>query len=236
MTEHHQSSHDLRRAVLRRIVQVVLSTVLWAVVFFVAAGRVDVPRAWIYLALTAVLLVFNFTYLASKNLAVIAARARGAAGTKTFDKVFGVFFVISIISLPLLAGLDGVRFEWAPLPMITLWPGLLLIIAGHIPIIWSMAENPHLEKMVRIQDDRGHRVIMTGPYKFVRHPMYVGLILQQLGLPLVLGSSWAFAAAAASFMLLVVRTALEDRTLRLELSGYEEFASRTRYRLIPGVW
>jgi protein-S-isoprenylcysteine O-methyltransferase Ste14 len=113
---------------------------------------------------------------------------------------------------------------------------VVLHLLGSIPIAGAMATNPHLETTVRIQEDRGHRVSTSGPYRVVRHPMYVGAILQFAGAPLVLGSLWACLPVAAAPVLFIVRTALEDRTLRRELPGYEAYAQRTRYRLLPGVW
>jgi protein-S-isoprenylcysteine O-methyltransferase Ste14 len=101
---------------------------------------------------------------------------------------------------------------------------------------WSMAVNRHAETTVRIQTDREHTVLATGPYRFVRHPMYVGAMLLYAGSALVLGSFWALVTAGLIAAALVVRTSLEERTLRRELPGYEDFTSRTRYRLIPGVW
>jgi protein-S-isoprenylcysteine O-methyltransferase Ste14 len=99
-----------------------------------------------------------------------------------------------------------------------------------------MGVNPFFEKTVRIQTERGHRVIDTGPYNFVRHPGYLGFFGWNLSAPMLLGSWWAFIPAVLSVISIVIRTALEDRTLRAELDGYEEYVRRIRYRLIPGVW
>ena len=101
---------------------------------------------------------------------------------------------------------------------------------------WAESVNKFFEPTVRIQTDRGHKVIDTGPYALVRHPGYVAACLLFMGMPLALGSLWALIPAVLSCLLLVVRTILEDRTLREELSGYEEYTQRVRYRLIPGVW
>ena len=115
--------------------------------------------------------------------------------------------------------------------------GLTLFCAYVAILTWSMLVNTHFEKTVRIQTDRNHKVIDTGPYRVVRHPGYLGLIAGFiLSAPLLLGSWWAFVPAVASTATLIVRTALEDRTLREELDGYEDYARRVRYRLVPGVW
>jgi len=135
-----------------------------------------------------------------------------------------------------LAGLDAGRFRWSSTPpslRILGWLGLLA--AGGMGW-WSMSADTYLSHMVRIQHDRGHRVVTTGPYQYVRHPMYVGTILFALGVPLVLGSCWALVPGGSIGVLFVVRTALEDRMLRDQLSGYKEYAERVRYRLLPGIW
>jgi protein-S-isoprenylcysteine O-methyltransferase Ste14 len=99
-----------------------------------------------------------------------------------------------------------------------------------------MGVNPYFEKTVRIQTDRGHRVIDTGPYAYMRHPGYVGLFGWMLGTPFLLGSWCALGPAVLASIAMIVRTALEDRTLRVELEGYEAYAARVRYRLVPGIW
>ena len=170
------------------------------------------------------------------NPEVIAARATRHADTKRFDKVFVALYSPLVFVLPLVAGLDAVRFRWSSLPFATLYAGAVLYVLGTIPAAWAIAVNPYLEQTVRIQTDRGHRVITVGPYRFVRHPLYVGVMLANLAAPLLLGSLWAYVPAAVTVLLFIWRTALEDRTLRKELAGYSEYAQRTRYRLFPGVW
>ena len=110
------------------------------------------------------------------------------------------------------------------------------MIAGLAGLTWAESVNKHFEPTVRIQTERGHTVVDTGPYTIVRHPGYLAASLLVLGMPLALGSFWALIPAVISYLLLVVRTALEDRTLQDELPGYREYAERVRYRLIPGVW
>jgi protein-S-isoprenylcysteine O-methyltransferase Ste14 len=113
---------------------------------------------------------------------------------------------------------------------------LAIFVPGWALAIWSMVVNPFFEKTVRIQTDHGHRVIDTGPYAYVRHPGYVGFVGWILSTPLLLASAWAFVPALLAVVGLVIRTALEDRTLHAELPGYAEYAARVRFRLIPGVW
>jgi protein-S-isoprenylcysteine O-methyltransferase Ste14 len=135
-----------------------------------------------------------------------------------------------------LAGLDAGRFGWSSVPpslQAAGWAGLLF--AGAV-IWWAASANTFLSRMVRIQDDRGHRVVAEGPYLWIRHPMYAGVIVFILCVPLVLGSCWALVPGVLIGILFVTRTTLEDQTLREELPGYRDYAQRVRYRLIPWVW
>ena len=161
---------------------------------------------------------------------------RMGKGTKGWDIVWSVFVGPILISIYVVAGFDAVRFEWSTMSPL-LWPiGLMLFALGMLLFSWSMGVNPFFEKTVRIQKERGHRVIDTGPYAFIRHPGYVGFFGWCVSVPFLLGSWWAFVPAALSVVGIVIRTALEDRTLREELEGYEAYSRRVRYRLLPGVW
>jgi protein-S-isoprenylcysteine O-methyltransferase Ste14 len=156
--------------------------------------------------------------------------------TKPFDKVFLATYMPFVVTQPAVAGMDAVRFHWSSLPFGCVYIGAALYLLAMALIAWVLCTNPYAETSVRIQRDRGHTVITTGPYRFVRHPMYVGAILMYVTTPLVWGSLWALAVGGVIAVLFLVRTALEDKTLRRELPGYEDYASRTRYRLLPGVW
>ena len=135
-----------------------------------------------------------------------------------------------------VAGMDAGRYAWSPLPGWTAWPGIALFVAGSAVTTWAMALNRHAEGTVRIQSDREHAVITDGPYRFVRHPIYVGTIAGLPAVALVLGSAWALVPMALVIVLFVWRTALEDRALRQELAGYEDYVRMTPFRLVPGVW
>jgi protein-S-isoprenylcysteine O-methyltransferase Ste14 len=217
------------------MIGILVGTVVWYTLLFACAGRLNWPAAWANFAIALGTLAFNGLYIGRKNPELLAQRWKRRQNVKHFDRVFRIFFVPVVFALPALAGL-GVRWDWPALPAWTVWVGAALLIAGDVPIAWSMGVNPYLEAGVRIQTDRGHRVITGGPYRFVRHPMYCGVLLQQAGHAAMLGSLAAFAPAAATVCALVVRTALEDRTLQAELPGYREYSNTTRYRLVPLVW
>jgi protein-S-isoprenylcysteine O-methyltransferase Ste14 len=122
------------------------------------------------------------------------------------------------------------------MPFAFVYVGAALFAASLVLIGWVMVVNPYAETSIRIQSDRGQTVITFGPYRFVRHPMYVGTMLMGVANPLVWGSVWALAVSGVISLLFLWRTAMEDQTLRKELTGYDEYAGQTRYRLLPGVW
>jgi protein-S-isoprenylcysteine O-methyltransferase Ste14 len=219
-----------------RIATVISATVASGVILFAAAGRLDWTGGWIYLGVHFGCVTAASIFLLVTNPELLNQRGRRHSNTKTFDKVFAAFYVLLLMALPLVAGLDAARFGWSSMSRAALAAGVLLFGAGEAPIIWSMAVNPFLEATVRIQSDRGHRVISAGPYRFVRHPMYVGLILQHMAVPLILGSKWAYVPAGLIALLFIMRARLEDRTLRRELEGYLQYAHSTRYLLLPGIW
>jgi protein-S-isoprenylcysteine O-methyltransferase Ste14 len=223
-------------AAVKRMLQILAFTAGWSALLFASAGRLDWPRGWICLAVQLFGLAITAILVVRKNPDVIAARARTRADAKGFDKLFTALYTPLVFVVPAVAGLDAVRFGWSPMPFQTVWPGVFLYLLAAVPVMWAMTANPFLETQVRIQTDRGHRVIATGPYRLVRHPMYVGMILQNIATPLILGSCWTYVPVAVTIALFLWRTAREDRTLRGELAGYEEYARHTRFRLLPGVW
>ena len=226
---------EVRAGVRKRLISVVILTFLMAALLFGSAGTLAWTRGWILQGITLLILLVNFLVLIRVNPEVIAARGKGGGGTKTFDRILAVALGLSLLAIPLVCGLDE-RFGWSDLGTGWLIAGVVLYVLGSIPILWSMAVNKHLEQTVRIQTDRDHQVVQSGPYAIVRHPMYVGVIAQNVGTPLILASVWALAPVGFLLLTLLIRTALEDRTLHAELPGYPEFAKRTRYRLFPGLW
>ena len=134
-----------------------------------------------------------------------------------------------------VAGLDA-RYGWSVTPFGVTLLGFVVFIPAIIFGLWAMAVNSYFSVTVRIQEERKHQVCRSGPYKIVRHPGYVSFIFGVVGIPLILGSWWAFVSAGILILLIIVRTTLEDRTLQKELSGYKEYAASTRYRLVPLVW
>jgi protein-S-isoprenylcysteine O-methyltransferase Ste14 len=220
----------------KQIFMIFTFSLIYAGIFRLTTGRFDWGRGWLYIGLTACGGILSMAIVAKKNPEVLARRSKMQRGTKTFDKIFLAFYMPMLLAVPFVGGLDAGRYGWKRLPFWTLYPGLLTECLAMVPIIRALSVNRFAEATVRIQADRGHIAITEGPYRFVRHPMYVGLILGVLAAPPILGSGWAFVPAAVTAALIVVRTMLEDSTLRSGLAGYEEYVQRTRYRLLPGVW
>jgi protein-S-isoprenylcysteine O-methyltransferase Ste14 len=220
-----------------KLARTIVGSAIFPAIAFVGAGTLAWPRGWIYAVLFVAAAVGGTQIVDRANPGLLAARQRGfRKDTKGFDKVFYIFFLPLMVIYPLLAGIDAVRFSWAPLPAWTVWPGALLFLAGSALTTWALVVNRHAEGTVRIQSDRGHTVVTDGPYAHVRHPIYIGTIVGLPAVALVLGSAWAFVPMVLVVIAFVWRTAMEDRALQKELPGYEDYAATTRYRLVPGIW
>ena len=202
---------------------------------FVNAPRLGWTLGWIYVGIIVATLTINMTCLLRWNPDLLRRRMRVSKFSKTWDKVWAVLFGVAMIAIYVVAVMEA-RDRVSSAPGAAWLLGLAIFVPGWALAIWSMVVNPFFEKTVRIQTDHGHRVIDTGPYAYMRHPGYVGFAGWMLSTPLLLASAWAFIPALISVVLLVIRTELEDRTLHEELPGYAEYASRVRFRLIPGVW
>jgi protein-S-isoprenylcysteine O-methyltransferase Ste14 len=209
---------------------------MFAAALFLPAGRFDWTAGWLYMGLLTAFMLANLVYLQRENPEVIRGRARLGAGTKGWDVAWSILFTPLFLAVYVVAGLDAGRHDGAAISGWLWLAGLAVFLPGALLFSWAMGENPFFEKTVRIQSDRGQRVVDTGPYRLVRHPGYLGFFGWILSTPLLLGSRWAFVPALLSIAGVVVRTALEDRTLTAELPGYAEYAKRTRHRLVPGIW
>ncbi len=226
----------LTKRAIKGIIRIYLFVILQAIIFFVSAGHFEIPRAWILFGLGFVHLLALTITMAKLNPELINQRAIKRSCTKLWDKIFfAVYFPMAFILLA-VAGLDVGRFQWSNIIIHYCIIGIVLYIVAAILTAWAMIVNPHFEPTVRIQKDRNHQVITSGPYKKVRHPGYAGGILSVISTPLIVGSTFAFIPAGIMIFLLIIRTALEDKMLNNELKGYTEYTKRVRCRLFPGVW
>ncbi len=218
-----------------------ISKILWTLIIFVLclflpAGTWMWARGWLFIVVVLAAYFPSVLYLKRVNPEIIAARVNRHEGTKHWDRLLVGLMIPALVSVFLVAALDDGRFHWCHVPWWVCGIGYVLFVAGWAGTIWAESVNKFFEPTVRIQTDRGHYVIDTGPYALVRHPGYVATSLLLLGIPLSLGSIWALVPAFLTCLLFVVRTVLEDRTLQEELRGYREYAQRVPYRLVPGVW
>jgi protein-S-isoprenylcysteine O-methyltransferase Ste14 len=195
-------------------------------------------EAWMFAAMGILSFAAGRLLAARRNPDLIAERARYMQheDAKSWDKLLSVLLGLGGILMPLVAGLDK-RFGWSTGFGLTVeLIALAVILSGYAISSYALIENRFFSGVVRIQTDRGQHVVSGGPYRWVRHPGYAGALLAYLATPLLLGSIWTYLPVVFAFVVLVIRTSFEDRTLQAELPGYKEYTTRTRYRLLPGVW
>ena len=226
----------LKAGITKRFAQVIIFLLVQAAILFLVGGRFSWIWAWVYLGASVASIIVSGLILIRSSPETVAERGK-AKFTQRWDKIIAILYSLFLFLLtPLVAALDF-RFTWSG-ELENIWhiAGAIGLAGGYALGGWAMIVNAFFSTAVRIQTDRGHTVCRSGPYRFVRHPGYVGFILQALATPVVLGSLWGMLPGAAASVTLIVRTSLEDRTLRQELPGYEEYAREVRYRLIPGAW
>jgi protein-S-isoprenylcysteine O-methyltransferase Ste14 len=231
-----KSQSSLVAAAATRLLTVLITFALMGVILFAAAGRLDWTWAWVFLGINLAVVLFNSVFMLRNGLETIAERGRPRE-FKDWDKaVSGVWGVIQYLALPLVAGLDA-RFGWTA-GLAPAWniAGGAVFTAGILLFSWAMITNAYFSTTARIQSDRGQTVCRSGPYRIVRHPAYVGAILQSPGTSILLGSGWSLIPAAGAAVCIIIRTALEDRMLREELAGYADYVKEVKYRLVPGIW
>jgi protein-S-isoprenylcysteine O-methyltransferase Ste14 len=216
--------------------RVAVTLIILAVLLFVPAGRITWTRGWLFLLVFTLLMFGAIVYFRRVNPQMFAIRSRVHPETKRWDKVVIGLLFLAMFAIPLVAGVDDGRFHWSSMSWLLVGLGYLLLITGWVGVAWAETVNPFFEPGVRIQTERGHHVIDTGPYAIVRHPGYVAASFMFAGCALSLGSWWALIPAGVGSLVLVLRTVWEDRTLHVELPGYATYATRVRFRLIPGVW
>jgi protein-S-isoprenylcysteine O-methyltransferase Ste14 len=220
--------------------QLIVSSVMLLInlaIFFFSAGDIGV-RPWIFYGSSFVHSTVSIVAQYKLNPELLAARlVRKREGSKLWDEILmRSSNLVVLIAMPAVAGFDVGRFHWSNLDFAFVFPGLFLLIFSTFLLNWAMAVNPFFEPTVRIQKDRDHKVVTSGPYNYVRHPGYLAGLAYIFSAPLIIGSILAFIPAAIYMILIIARTSLEDRTLCRELTGYTEYSKKVRYRLIPRIW
>jgi protein-S-isoprenylcysteine O-methyltransferase Ste14 len=211
-------------------------TFVFFAILFVSAGRVDYWQGLIYVAIGLIMTLLNYTVLRIDS-ELLAERSKPGENTKQWDKTILRLSFLTTIAMFIIAGLDSGRYHWSPdFHWSVCLPGIILTASGQLLFLIAQKQNRFFSSTVRIQTNREHVVCETGLYKLVRHPAYLGSIVQAMGFPLLFGSLWSIIPVSLQVILFISRTNLEDRTLMNELKGYREYAEKTPYKIVPHVW
>jgi protein-S-isoprenylcysteine O-methyltransferase Ste14 len=236
MSKPADSNEPLRKVILSRIVTGTLGLALFTPAWFGIAGRLNWWQGWAFL-LTFIIYVSILVWRLSKlDPALVRERNRPADKAEAWDRVvMGIYSVILVVLL-VVSALDGGRYAWSTVPWGVQMIGWMLLAMAGVMVWHVMMTNTYLSNYARLQEERGQVVIQEGAYRHIRHPMYLGIIVGFLGLPLVLSSWWSMIPSAVIAGLFVYRTYREDQMLIGGLAGYAEYTTRVRYRLLPGLW
>lgn len=223
---------------LRSIVLMVLVVFVFPLLPMLISGQWGWWEAWAYALLGVLGFVISRALAARRHPDILAERARSIElqGAKSWDKILAPTLAFGSLLILVMAGLDRIYGWTSPYSFAAKIIALIVILLGYILGSWALIENRFFSGVVRIQKDRAHQVVTTGPYRFIRHPGYAGALWTYLATPVLLDSNWAFVPALLLLGVLVLRTSLEDRTLQAELPGYAGYAQKTRFRLFPGIW
>jgi protein-S-isoprenylcysteine O-methyltransferase Ste14 len=224
-----------KKAHTQMLLRALLAPILMVGLLFLVAGRWDYWQAWVYMIINLIVLTLMGTLL-TRNAELVEERLNPKEGMKGWDKFYFAATTPMYILALVLGGLDA-RFGWTTnMPLSVYWGSVIIYLIGQTIFLWARYTNNYFSSVVRIQTDRGHTVCKEGPYRFVRHPGYVGGFLFTITIGLMLGSWWASIPQVFAALMLVWRTAREDKTLQVELPGYAQYATETRFRLVPGIW
>ncbi|MBN1121186.1 MAG: isoprenylcysteine carboxylmethyltransferase family protein [Anaerolineae bacterium] len=222
---------------IKEIIRMTAFGGLIGALIFLPAGRLDWTMGWVFLGLWLVPKLAYVFLLLWRDPDLLAERATRHEDTKRWDKIIlPVYFVFGLATF-LVGGLDGGRFRWSgEIPPAVIAAAIIIYLLGNSLSGWVVLTNRYASSEARIQSDRGQQVIAAGPYRFVRHPMYLVAVLIWPVTPLILESWWAMIPGTITALIMVIRTVYEDRMLLDELPGYAEYAQQTRFRLFPGIW
>ena len=222
--------------VLLRILQLLILVLIQALLLFGCAWNPGWIEGWLYIGLYFLCLLLASILMLPRHKEVIAERSRGTKGGKTWDILLTRLIAIPSLGILMVAGLDQ-HFNWKPdFGLGILFVGIIFFLLGYFIVIWAMNKNRFFSSVVRIQKERRHSTITDGPYHYLRHPGYFGMIITALGSAFLLRSVWALIPFGIYAILVIVRTALEDKALQAELPGDKKYQRLTRYRLLPGIW
>ncbi|MBN1860008.1 MAG: isoprenylcysteine carboxylmethyltransferase family protein, partial [Candidatus Thermoplasmatota archaeon] len=209
---------------------------MFVAVTFLTAGRLDYWQGWVFNGLNFLFIFLTYLFLIDRK-DLIKERMKPGEGMKRWDKIYYMVSTPLFFGMFILSILDATRFSWQPpVPFSIMVLGIILYCIGQTIVLWAKRTNRFFSSVVRIQKDRTQTVCNTGPYRFVRHPGYLGGLIFTIGTPLMLGSFWGLIPAIITLLLMFGRTGLEDTTLKQELPGYKEYSTKVRYKIIPLLW
>jgi protein-S-isoprenylcysteine O-methyltransferase Ste14 len=219
------------------IVQSICLFVMFALALFLPAGTIIWLAGWIYLVLFFGFFIAVNAWLLRHNPSLLQERmSLSRPDQKRWDKLLFPMLLIFPFAWLVFISFDVVRFHWSPVPIWFQEAGALVLLGSFYLFFLTFRENSFLSTVIRIQEERGHTVISTGPYHFVRHPMYAAFLLFMMGTPLLLGSWYGVLLGLAFMVVLARRAMLEESTLQKELRGYADYMAEVKYRLIPYIW
>jgi len=224
--------------IIRIVVMLLLVLVVIPLLPILISGRWNWWEAWVMLAVFVLSFILSRALAVRKSPDILKERANynQHENTQPWDKWLSPLVAFGSVFILLVAGLDALYHWSAGFPLAVEIAGLVLIAGGYILGSYAFIENAYFSGTVRIQDERGHRVVSSGPYGWMRHPGYLGSLVASLGMPLLLDSIWAFIPVVIFGAFFIIRTRLEDNFLQENLPGYREYAQKVRYRLLPGIW
>ena len=227
-----------RTFTLKVIVQLLIVVVLMPLLPLIISGAWDWREAWVYAVISTVGFILSRGLAAKRHPDILQERARSMElqDAKSWDRILAPVMALGSVVILIVAGLDKLYGWTSPFSTMVKIVAFVVILLGYVLGTWALMENRFFSGVVRIQTDRGHQVVTTGPYRFIRHPGYVGVLWTYFAMPFFLDSLWALIPAVLTFAASILRTALEDKTLQAELPGYKEYAQKTKYRLFPGIW
>lgn len=231
-------TENKRTFTFKIVFQLVIVVVILPLLPMIISGVWDWWEAWVYAAVSALGFVLSRGLAARRHPDILKERARSMElqDAKRWDRILAPIVAVGSIFILAVAGLDKLLGWTFPFSLQVKIIALVAILLGYGLGTWALVENRFFSGVVRIQTDRGHHVVTTGPYRFIRHPGYAGALLSYLCMPILFDSLWAWIPTLLLVVVLFIRTGLEDKTLQTELPGYREYAQKTRYRLIPGIW
>lgn len=218
------------------LARILITSFVFSAILFLCAGRMNYFQGWIFFGTNIITALMTF-WTNRNDPDLIKERSKIGEGTKGWDKLILGLSSLTYLLFLVMAGLDSGRYQWSPAFHWSIYcVGIILIISGQLIFLTAKKENKYFSAVVRIQTDRGHTVCNSGIYKTVRHPGYLGMTISLTALPLISGSVWSIIPIALGIILLIIRTWLEDETLKKELAGYTDYAQTTKKRLIPKIW